>query len=122
MEKSVPALSAEAESTHTAITPMEFVVLEDEGGRQRLDVQDAEFEQSYGIRDQYARMLFVALCHREGLKSYRHRRQHTSTVCVKTTLKRHEALWTRFLALNARLEDQLVQFAQRFVRAEVDRT
>jgi hypothetical protein len=75
----------------------------DDGGQPALDVRESEFEQGYNLRNAYSCSMFIALCRRDGLTVYRRPRQRTVTVCVKTTVSKHNALWARFL----RLSDQL---------------
>jgi hypothetical protein len=102
------------------ITPLEFVLGEREDGSTTLDVREGEFEQAYSLRDPYSCILFVALCRREGVRIYRRPRQRTSTLCVKTTVSRHQQLWERFLVLSEPLDRKLAEITQQFVREEVE--
>ncbi len=102
------------------LTPLEFVIGEHDDGSAKLGVREGEFEQAYSLRDAYSCMLFVALCRREGVRVYRRPRQRASTLCVKTTVSRHEQLWARFLVLSEPLERKLAEVTQQFVRDEVE--
>lgn len=109
-----------AESALPAVTEMRFVVVDLEGGGSTIDVQEGEFEQVYNLRDPYSCTLFVALCRRHGETVYRRPRQRAVTVCVRTTVSRHAALWERFVVLSQRLDAGLADTTQRFVRDEVE--
>jgi hypothetical protein len=100
------------------VTSLEFLVMSD-GSRRSLDVREGEFEQVYNLQDPYSCWMFVALCRREGLLVYRRPRQRNVTVCVRTTASKHNALWERFVALSRKLDAQLAEAAQEFVRAEL---
>ena len=110
----------EADSSDADVTPLRFVVCEHDDGRPTLGVNEAEIEHVYRLREPYSCALFVALCHREGVKAYRRARQHEGTVCVRTTLSQHDALWARFVGLTRKLDEQLARVAQQFIEAEVD--
>lgn len=63
--------------------------------------------------------MFAALCRREGLLVYKRPRQRSATVCVRTTASKHSALWDRFLKLSRKLDAELADATQEFVRAEL---
>jgi hypothetical protein len=115
-----PSTFTEAELP--AITPLEFVVTPGEGGLSTttLDVREGEFEQTYSLQGPYSYWMFVALCRREGLTVYKRPRQRATTVCVKTTVSRHDALWQRFCELSRQLDAQLGEVTHRFVREHVE--
>lgn len=106
-----------SEAELPAVTPLEFVVGSGAGagGLPVLDVRESEYEQGYNLRDSYSCSMFIALCRQEGLMVYRRPRQRTVTVCVKTTVSKHNALWARFLVLSDRLEAQLGSATELFV-------
>jgi hypothetical protein len=110
-----PTLS---EAELPAITPLEFVVTPGDGGvsTTKLDVRESEFEQAYSLQTPYSYSMFLALCRREGLRAYKRPRQRATTVCVKTTLSKHDALWQRFCELSRQLDAQLGEVAHRFMR------
>ena len=101
-----------------AITPLEFVVTPGDGGvsATTLDVRESEFEQAYSLQTPYSYSMFLALCRCERLRAYKRPRQRATTVCVKTTLSKHDALWLRFCELSRQLDAQLGEVAHRFVR------
>lgn len=101
-----------------AITPLEFVVTPGDCGvsTTTLDVLESEFEQAYSLQTPYSYSMFLALCRCEGLRAYKRPRQRATTVCVKTTLSKHDALWLRFSELSRQLDAQLGEVAHRFVR------
>jgi hypothetical protein len=111
-----PTLS---ESELPAVTPAEFRLVEQEGGGLTLDLREGELEQVYNLRDAYSCMMFIALCRHECVTIYRRPRQRSTTVCVRTTLSRHTALWERFVVLVKQLEGKLAETTQQFVRDEV---
>jgi hypothetical protein len=98
-----------------AVSPLEFVVGVDDGDLPALGVRESEFEQGYNLRNAYSCSMFIALCRREGVAVYRRPRQRTVTVCVKTTVSKHNALWARFLRLSDQLDAQLSSTTQLFV-------
>jgi hypothetical protein len=85
-----------------------------------LDVREDEVEQAYNLQAPYSYWMFVALCRREGLTACKRPRQRATTVCVKTTLSKHEALWQRFRDLNRQLTAQLGEVTHRFVREHLE--
>ena len=107
-----------------AITPLEFVVVPDDGGpstsTSTLDVRESEFEQTYSLQEPYSYWMFVALCRREGQTVYKRPRQRATTVCVKTTASKHDALWLRFRELSRKLDAQLGEVTHRFVREHLE--
>jgi hypothetical protein len=103
------------------MTPLEFVVTPGEGGLSttRLDVRESEFEQAYSLQTPYSYSMFLALCRREGLRAYKRPRQRAMTVCVRTTLAKHDALWQCFSELSRRLDAQLWEVTHQFMREHV---
>jgi hypothetical protein len=95
--------------------PLEFVVTPGDAGRPTLDVREGEFEQLYNVQDMYSRLLFVALCRQEGATVYRRPRQRVVSMCVRTTVSKHNALWQRFLNLSAELDGLLAETTQQFL-------
>jgi hypothetical protein len=81
--------------------PLEFIAPRGDDGRPSLDVREAEIEQLYNVQDMYARLLF---CRQHGATVYRRPRQRAVSVCVRTTVSKHNALWQRFLSLSAELD------------------
>jgi hypothetical protein len=112
------------ESELPAITPLEFIVTPGEGGLSTttLDVRESEVEQAYSLQTPYSYSMFLALCRREGLRAYKRPRQRGTSVCVRTTLSKHDALWQRFCELSRQLDAQLGEVAHRFVREHVGAT
>ena len=111
-DRGAPPRLTEAELP--AVTPLELVVTRGDG-RPGLDVREGEFEQVYSVDDMYSRLLFIALCRQEGATVYRRPRQRVVTVCVKTTVSKHNALWQRFLSLSAELDGLLAETTQQFL-------
>lgn len=107
----------EGEST---VTSARFVIAEREDGGKTLDVVEGALEQRYGVGDDYARMLFIAVCRAHGLRPYRRPRLSRSTVCVHTTVSKHDALWRQFIELSRELGSRLLEVTDQFVR-EVER-
>lgn len=104
------------------VEPVQFVETRDAQGNTSLEVVEGSFEQSYRVGDVHSTKLFLALCRSRELLPYRHRRQHTGTVCVRATLSEHNALWSRFLELSRELEAQLHEVTSGFVKAAVQST
>ena len=104
-DRGAPPRLTEAELP--SVTPLEFVVTQGDDGP-GLDVREGELEQVYTVDDMYSRLLFIALC-QEGMTVYRRPRQRVVTLCVRTTLSKHNALWQRFLSLSAMLDGQLAE-------------
>lgn len=102
-----------------AVTPLEFVVTRGDG-RPGLDVRESEFEQLYSVDDMYSRLLFIALCRHEGATVYRRPRQRVVTICVRTTVSKHNALWQRFLSLSAELDGRLAEATQQFLAEQCE--
>jgi hypothetical protein len=107
------------ESEMPAVTAAEFRVVEQEGLGPLLDVREGELEQVYNLVDPYSCIMFVALCRHEAVTVYRRPRQRSTTVCVRTTLSGHAALWERFVVLTKRLDARLAETTQQFVHDEV---
>jgi hypothetical protein len=106
-------------SDEPEVKPLQFVVREDEQGEQTLDVVEGSFEQSYRVGDVYTTKLFLDLCRSRELLPYRHRRQHTGTICVRASLREHDALWSQFLLLSRQLEARLHEATLAFVKETV---
>lgn len=104
-----------------AVTPLEFVVRAGDGSLSTttLDVRESEFEQAYSLQTPYSYSMFLALCRREGLRAYKRPRQRATSVCVKTTVARHDALWRCFCELSRQLDAQLGEVAHRFMHEHV---
>jgi hypothetical protein len=111
-DRGAPPRLTEAELP--AVTALEFVVTRGDG-RPGLDIREGEFEQVYSVDDMYSRLLFIALCRQEGATVYRRPRQRVVTICVRTTLSKHGALWQRFLSLSAMLDGRLAEATQQFL-------
>jgi hypothetical protein len=97
-----------------------FVVTEDADGTAKLDVVEGTFEQTYRVGESHSVTLFLALSRSRGLLPYRRARQHEGTVCVRTTLSEHDALWSAFLELDRRLGAHLAEVTRAFVRQHVE--
>lgn|GEM_PF-3688516 len=80
-----------------------------------LGLREGEGERLYKVEDMYSRLLFIALCRQEGATVYRRPRQRVVTVCVRTTLSKHNTLWQRFLNLSAELDGRLAEATQQFL-------
>ena len=111
-DRGAPPRLTEAELP--AVTPLEFVVTHGTDGP-GLDVREGELEQVYTVDDMYSRLLFIGLCRQEGATVYRRPRQRAVTICVRTTLSKHNSLWQRFLSLSAMLDGRLAEVAQQFL-------
>ncbi len=112
-----------SEAELPSVTPLEFIVTPGDEGRPGLDVREGEFEQPYNVQDMYSRLLFIALCRQHGATVYRRPRQRVVSVCVRTTLSKHRALWQQFLNLSAELDGLLAVTTQQFLieQCEVDK-
>jgi hypothetical protein len=118
-ERQPPAPLPTKASDEPEIEPLQFVVRENAHGEQTLDVVEGSFEQSYRIGGAYTTKLFVDLCRSRGLLPYRHRRQHSGTICVRASLREHDALWSQFLTLSRQLESRLHEVTLAFVKEAV---
>ena len=118
----VPVSEIEFEGDEPTVTPMQFVVAAHEGGPPTLDLVEGEYEQRYRVGDEYAGALFVAVCRKHGARAYRRARLHQGTVCVKTSMTKHDALWAQFLSQSKRLDAALFEVTERFVRDEVEQS
>lgn len=103
-----------SEAELPAVSPLEFIVATDEGVPS-LDVREGEGERVYKVEDMYSRLLLIALCRQHGATVYRRPRQRVVSVCVRTTLAKHNALWQRFLSLSAELDGRLAETTQEFL-------
>lgn len=89
------------------VEPLRFIETKDAAGNPTLEVVEGSFEQSYRVGDVHSTKLFLALSRSQGLLPYRHRRQHSGTICVRATLTEHNALWSQFLELSRELDVRL---------------
>ena len=96
-----------APSWRSQVAQVRRVVRENERGEQTLDLVEGSFEQSYRVGSTYTTKLFVDLCRSRGLLPYRHRRQHSGTICVRASLREHDALWSQFVTLSRQLQSRL---------------
>ena len=117
-DRGAPPRLSEAELP--AVRPLEFVATRGDDGQPSLGVRESEFEQLYNVQDMYSRLLFIALCRQEGATVYRRPRQRVVTVCVRTTVSKHNALWQRFLNLSAELDGRLVEATQQFLAEQFE--
>ena len=104
-----------SEAELPAVRPLEFIATRSEDGRPSLDVREAEIEQLYNVQEMYSRLLFIALCREQGATVYRRPRQRVVSICVRTTVSKHNALWQRFLSLSAELDGRLAEATQQFL-------
>lgn len=120
-DRGAPPRLSEAELP--AVRSLEFIATRGGDGRPSLDVREAEIEQLYNLQDMYSRLLFIALCRQHGATVYRRPRQRVVSVCVRTTVSKHNALWQRFLGLSAELDGLLAETTQQFLveHCEVDK-
>jgi hypothetical protein len=121
-ERHQPHPLATMVSDEPDIEPLQIVVRENDQGEQTLDVLEGSFEKAYGVGSPYTTKLFVDLCRSRGLLPYRHRRQRSSTICVRASLSEHDALWSQFLVLSRQLAAQLHEVTSAFVKAAVAAT
>ena len=112
-DRGAPPRLSEAELA--AVVPLEFVATRGADGEPKLDVREGEFEQVYSVDDMYSRLVFIALCRQQGAAVYRRPRQRAVTICVRTTVSKHAALWQRFLELSALLDGRLAETTQQFL-------
>ena len=101
------------------VRPAQFVVGEDDQGNPTLGVLESTLEQTYRVGDPHSVTLFLALARKKGLLPYRRPRQHEGTICVRTTLTEHDALWSEFLELDRELGARLAEVTRVFVREHV---
>jgi len=115
-------LETEAELGEGAspVTSARFVIAEDEDGAKRIEIVEGELEQRYGVGDDYACILFIAVCRMHGVRPYRRPRLQRTTVCVRTTVSKHEALWRQFLEQSRQLDARLAEVTEQFV-LEIER-
>jgi hypothetical protein len=114
--RSPPATDAEARDEKSD-RAMRIVVGTNEAGEPMLQVRDGSFEETYRVGDAYSTTLFLAVCRSQGLLPYRRARQHEGTVCVRASLREHDAAWSRFLELSRQLEAKLMTYTLSFVRS-----
>jgi hypothetical protein len=114
--RSPPAAEAEGRDEESN-TAMRIVVGTDEAGEPMLQVRDGSFEQTYRVGDAYSTTLFLAVCRRQGLLPYRRARQREGTVCVRGSLREHDALWSRFLELSRQLDAKLMAYTLAFTKS-----
>jgi len=104
-----------SEAELPAIRPLEIIATRSDDGCPSLDVREAEIEQLYNVQDMYSRLLFIALCREQGATVYRRPRQRVVSVCVRTTVSKHNALWQQFESLSAELDGRLAEATQQFL-------
>ena len=80
-----------SEAELPAIRPLEIIATRSDDGCPSLDVREAEIEQLYNVQDMYSRLLFIALCREHGATVYRRPRQRVVSICVRTTVSKHNA-------------------------------
>ncbi len=95
-----------SEAELPAVTAPEIIRVRGAAGQRGLELRDGEYERVYSLPDPYTRLLFVALCRREGVVAYRRPRQRNETLCVKTTAWKHRGLEQRFEELSALLDGE----------------
>lgn len=98
-----------------------------EAARARIKAKLAEavkeappIEYTFTLGDLWSKKLFLALCRRYSLKSYRYARQRYTTVMVrvpKTFVD--EVLWPQFEALSQELKEYLNQATEKIISEEV---
>lgn len=118
-ERELPILPELGEGEST-VSPARYVIAERPDGSPTLDVIEGEFELRYRVGDDYASMMFAALCRKHGARVYRRRRLHQGTVCVHTTASKHDALWKQFVLRLRQLDARLYEATQQFVRTEIE--
>lgn len=118
-ERQPPAPPSTQTCDEPEIESLQLAVPEKPQGEQTLDLLGGSFEQAYRLGDSYSTTLFVHLCRSRGLLPYRHRRQHSGTICVRASLSEHDALWTQFLALRRELGSRLYEVTLNFVKQTV---
>jgi hypothetical protein len=85
-----------------------------------LGRQDPPVEMQFSIPDQWSRLLFLALCRRNGLEPYRLYRQRHTTVMVRAPKGFiDEVLWPEFNELDDTLRTYLRKVTLRIIREEV---
>ena len=114
--RSPPASDVEVRDEESD-TSMRIVVGTNEAGEPMLKALDGSFEQTYRVGDAYSTTLFLAVCRRQGLLPYRRARQREGTVCVRASLREHDAVWSRFLELSRQLDAKLMASTLAFTKA-----
>jgi hypothetical protein len=114
--RSPPATDAEVRDEESDAA-MRIVVGADEAGEPMLKALDGSFEQTYRVGDAYSTTLVLAVCRRQGLLPYRRARQREGTVCVRASLREHDALWSRFLELSRQLDAKLMAYTLAFTKS-----
>jgi hypothetical protein len=114
--RSPPATDAEVRDEE-GDRAMRIVVGTNGAGEPTLQVQDGSFEQTYRVGDAYSTTLFLAVCRSQGVLPYRRARQHEGTVCVRASLREHDAVWSRFLELSRQLDAKLTAYTLAFTKS-----
>jgi hypothetical protein len=85
-----------------------------------LGRQDPPVETQFSMPDQWARLLFLALCRRYGLQPYRLHRQRRNTVMIRAPKGFiDQTLWPEFTELHRALHAYLHEVTLRVIREEV---
>jgi hypothetical protein len=111
---------AELAAGESTVTPARYVIAAHQDGARTLEVVEGEFEQRYGVGNDYGRTLFIAVCRVHGVRPYRRPRLQRTTVCVRATLSKHDALWRQFLECSRQLGSRLAEVTDQFA-TEVER-
>lgn len=84
--------------------------------------QEKPKEFRISLHDPWSRQLFTALCRRYGIEPYRYRRQHRTTIMIKTPQSfLDDTLLPEFTELNGALAGYLAGVTQRIIREEIHR-
>jgi hypothetical protein len=124
-DRQPPAPSSQVEhdpSCPAYVPPLRVVETLDAQGQPTLEIVESPYEQTYRLGDVHATKLFLALCRSQELMPYRHRRQHTGTICVRATTTEHQRLWAQFLDLCKQLDSKLMEVTLAFVKSVEART
>ncbi|MEZ5401355.1 MAG: hypothetical protein R2729_16920 [Bryobacteraceae bacterium] len=77
-------------------------------------------EYKIGLRDDWTRQLFVALCNRYGIRTYRYQRQRRTTVMIRVPPSfLDNTLWPEFQELSAALREYLQAATRKIIEEEV---
>ena len=83
--------------------------------------REEDVELHYRMQDPWQRQLFVALCRRYGLKPFRERGRHRTTIQVRAPRTFHDqTLWPEFRALSDELDAHLRELTQRVIREAIN--
>ncbi len=85
-----------------------------------IEHSEQPVEVQFSIQNQWAQHLFIALCRRYGLRSYRRPRQKRSTIMVRLPRAfSDQILWPEFLQLNEILQAHLLDITVKLIRDHV---